>query len=283
VVGKFPPAMVKPVPVTPTEFTVTGEVPVEDSVIGSPVGEFTVTLPKLRLVVLTERVGIGIAAPIPLNDTTVFPLVESLATVSWPPAVPLVVGSNCTRSVRVCEGFSVTGKVPPTNVKPEPVIAAELTVTGVVPVEVSVIGNVVGEFRVTLPKTRFEVLAAIDGFANGVAAIPVPARATTALVLLEELLLIVSCPLDTPLAVGLNCICRVVVCEGFSVIGKLPPTSVNPVPLIVAEVIVTGETPVEVSVRVCICIELTAMLPKLRLLELNERSLPFAPCPCILS
>ena len=63
--------------------------------------------------------------------------------------------------------------------------------------------------------------------------------------------------------------------------GKVPPVSVKPVPAIAAEFTVTGEVPVDVSVRVCICAEFTATLPKSRLVVLTDSPPPFAPCPCI--
>jgi hypothetical protein len=49
----------------------------------------------------------------------------------------------------------VTGKVAPDTVKPVPLIAAELIVTGAVPVEVNVTGSVDAMFTVTLPNARF--------------------------------------------------------------------------------------------------------------------------------
>jgi hypothetical protein len=55
-------------------------------------------------------------------------------------------------------GFSVTGRLPPTIVKPAPVIATEFTVTDEVPVDVSVNDCVVAVFTVTLPKLRFAAL-----------------------------------------------------------------------------------------------------------------------------
>ena len=55
--------------------------------------------------------------------------------------------------------------------KPVPVIAAEFTVTGDVPVDVSVNDCVVAVFTVTLPKLRLPGLTANCGFA---AAVPVP-------------------------------------------------------------------------------------------------------------
>jgi len=64
------------------------------------------------------------------------------------------VGSNFTLKVTDWVGFSVTGKVAPDIVNPVPVNAAELMVTGAVPVEVNVTGSVDAVFTVTLPKAR---------------------------------------------------------------------------------------------------------------------------------
>ena len=83
---------------------------------------------------------------------------------------------------------------------------AELTVTGDVPVEVRVNDWTVGVFTVTLPKLR--VAALTDNCGLG-AAVLVPLRATVAVLPVEELLLMVSCPLALPAVVGLNCTCRV--------------------------------------------------------------------------
>jgi hypothetical protein len=76
---------------------------------------------------------------VPLTaTTTVLPLDELLPIVICPLAAPVAVGRYCTCSVTACIGFSVTGKMPPTIVKPVPVIAAEFTVTAAVPVDVKV-------------------------------------------------------------------------------------------------------------------------------------------------
>ena len=126
--------------------------------------------------------------PVPLRATTaVLPLVELLLIVICPVRAPAVVGSNCSCSVRACVGFSVTGKLPPMMVKPAPVIAAEFTVTGVVPVEVSVNDCVVAVLTATLPKLRLAALSVNRGFA----AVPVPPRVTKAVPPVVELLLIV--------------------------------------------------------------------------------------------
>ena len=72
--------------------------------------------------------------------------------------------------------------------KPVPVMAAELSVTGVVPVEVSVTDCVDAVFTVTLPKLRL-----VEPIVNcAFAAVPVPPRDTTAVAPLVESLLIVS-------------------------------------------------------------------------------------------
>jgi hypothetical protein len=204
---------------------------------------------------------------VPLKATAaVLPLDELLLIVICPLAVPVAVGRNCTCMVIDCVGFSVTGKLPPTIVKPVPVIAAELTVTGAVPVDVSVNDWVVDVFTVTLPKLRLPALSVNWGLGT---AVLVPFRATTDVEPVNELLLIVICPLAVPVAVGRNCTCSVTACVGFSVIGKLPPTIVKPEPVMVAELTVTGAVPVEVSVNDWVVAVFTVTLPKLKVAELT--------------
>jgi len=66
-----------------------------------------------------------------------------------------VVGSNCTVNVAVgLDDVRVNGKVTPENEYPGPVIAAELTVTDAVPVELKVRDCVVAVPTATLPKDR---------------------------------------------------------------------------------------------------------------------------------
>jgi hypothetical protein len=90
--------------------------------------------------------------------------------------------------------------------KPVPVIVAESTVTGDVPEEVTVNDCVVTVFTVTFPKLRLPALRVNWGLG---AAVLVPLKATVAVLPVDELLLMVSCPLAVPVAVGLNCTCRV--------------------------------------------------------------------------
>src|SRR5438270_886332 len=101
--------------------------------------------------------------------------------------------------------------------KPAPVIAAEFTISGDVPVDVSVNDCLVAVFTVTLPKLTPPALTVNSGLC---AAVPVPPRATTAVQPVDELLSMVICPLAVPVTVGRNCTCRVIDCVGFSVAGK---------------------------------------------------------------
>ena len=129
------------------------------------------------------------AVPVPVRETVaVLPLVELLLIASCPVRAPDVVGSNCSFSVRVWLGFSVAGKLPPMILKPVPVIVAEFTVTGVVPVEVTVKDCTVAVFTVALPKLRLPALIVNCGFA----AVPVPLSTIEIVLPLVELLVMFS-------------------------------------------------------------------------------------------
>ena len=176
----------KPVPVNAAVVMVTGAVPLELSVTGNVVGAFTVTLPNARLAGLMVNCGFGttVAVPVPVRLTTAVLLVdESLWIVNCPEAAPVAVGSNCTFRVTDCPGFKVTGNVAPETVKPVPAKISELMVTGAVPLELSVTGCVDAVFSVTSPNIRLTALSVNCGL---VAAVPVPLRLTTAVLLVEE-------------------------------------------------------------------------------------------------
>ena len=96
----------------------------------------------------------------------------------------------------------MTGNVAPDIVKPVPVNAAELMVTGAVPVEVNVTGCVDAVFSVTSPNIR---LTCAERQLRTGTAVPVPLRLTTAVLLVDELLWIVSWPVAAPAVVGSNC------------------------------------------------------------------------------
>ena len=159
----------------------------------------------------------------------------------------MAVGLNWTCSVSDWFGFNVAGKPPLTRENPAPLIVTEFTVTGAVPVELKVSVCIVDVFTVTSPKLRLPALIVNCGLG---AAILVPLKATVVALPVEELLLIVNAPFAAPVAMGLNWTCSVSDWFGFNVAGKLPPTKAKPVPLIVAELIVTGAVPVELRVSV---------------------------------
>ena len=77
----------------------------------------------------------------------------------------------------------------PDSVYPVPLSVAESMVTGDVPVEVNVTGCVEAVFTVTSPNVRLAALIVSCGLN---AAVPVPLKLTTAVVLVDELLWIVS-------------------------------------------------------------------------------------------
>jgi hypothetical protein len=165
------------------------------------------------------------------------------------------------------------------------VIVAADTVTGAVPVDVRVMDWAVVVFTVTLPKVRVDALKVSCGLAWGFkVADPVPLKLTNVVAPLAESLLTVICPLTAPADTGLNWTCKVTDCDGFSVAGKLPPTSVNPAPVMAAELIVSGDVPVDVSTNDCVDELFTVTLPKLKLVALAvscEAVAWDAPLPCI--
>ena len=83
----------------------------------------------------------------------------------------------------------MTGNVAPDIVNPAPLNGAELIVTGAVPVEVNVTGCVDDVFTVTSPNVRLAALTVNCGLNT---AVPVPLKLTTAVLLVDELLWMVS-------------------------------------------------------------------------------------------
>jgi hypothetical protein len=134
----MPATIENPAPEITVELTVTGEVPVEVSVRYCTEAVSTVTSPKDKLPELTDNRGFGIAIPVPLNATAIFPEVELLLIVNCPVAAPAAPGMNCTCNVIDWPGLSITGNSAPTILNPLPVTLAAFTVTAAVPVEVNV-------------------------------------------------------------------------------------------------------------------------------------------------
>lgn len=95
VTGNVAPENVNPAPVRAAALTVTGEVPVEDSVTESVMGVLIGSSPKLKVVAL--KVSTGLVVSVPLRGiVAVAPLEELLEMVIVPLADPAVVGLNVT-------------------------------------------------------------------------------------------------------------------------------------------------------------------------------------------
>jgi hypothetical protein len=73
------------------------------------------------------------------------------------------VGANSTFRVIALLGFNVAGNVAPDTVKPVPVKAAELMVTGAEPLEVKVTDFLIGVFNATVPNDKLVALRLKDG------------------------------------------------------------------------------------------------------------------------
>jgi hypothetical protein len=140
-------------------------------------------------------------------------------------------------------------------------------VTGAVPVEVNVTGCVEAVFTVTSPNVRLVALIVNCGLGDGGldTVVPVPLKLTTAVLLVDELLWIVSWPDAAPAVAGSNCTFRVIDWFGFKVAGNVAPDTVKPPPLAVAELMVTGAVPVDVSVTGSVEAVFTVTLPNAKL------------------
>jgi hypothetical protein len=106
--------------------------------------------------------------PIPLRAIVNVGFVdEVLLMLNWPAAVPTDDGSNVSVTVIACPGFSVFGRLTGEDEKPLPVTENEFTVTGAVPLEVSVTVCVVELFTTAEPKemlVAFTVNADVAAF-----------------------------------------------------------------------------------------------------------------------
>jgi hypothetical protein len=184
---------VKPVPATESALTFTAAVPVEDRVSVCVAAVFTFTLPKAMLDEL--MLSVGTAAPSDRAKVSVTPLALAVRVTAAPEveaapdlteetvAVKLAVVAP---AATVTEAGTVTALLLLARLTAKPPLAA-------------------AAFRVTLqltvPAPVTEPLVQLSALSTGT---PVPLRPTTVDVPLEELLVIVNCPVTGPDAVGLN-------------------------------------------------------------------------------
>ena len=122
--------------------------------------------------------------------------------------------------------------------------------------------------QASVPAAVMVPLVQLSELSAAAVAVPVPLRLTTAEGLVEELLVMVNCPVAAPAVEGSNCKVSVAAWLGFNVTGNEAPDIVKPVPDSAAALMVTGAVPVDVNVSNFVEAMLTATLPKLMLVEL---------------
>jgi hypothetical protein len=98
----------------------------------------------------------------------------------------------------------------------------------------------------------------------------VPLRLIAAVLLADELLWMVSRPGTAPAVVGSNSTSSVSAKFGFKVTGNVAPEIANPIPINVAELMVTGPVPVELNVTGWVVGVFTGTLPNATLLGLTD-------------
>jgi hypothetical protein len=152
----------------------------------------TVTLPKFS--VDGETDNDPAALPLPASEMLIVGLVET--TEMAPLALPALRGANTELKVTLWPAVNVRGAVTPCWLNPVPVVVTFEMVTLLVPVLVSVSGNVSLFPTCTLPKLR------LDGTATRPPAVmPVPDNGTVS-VASDALLVMVRSPLTGPVELG---------------------------------------------------------------------------------
>jgi hypothetical protein len=212
--------MVKPVPVSVAELTVTDAVPLEERTTVWVVGVFTATFPNAKLVVLKLSVGTpAFTCKIKVSDTP--PALAPRVTV-WSVVAADTVAVNVALvapEATVTEAGTVTAEL----------LLDKLTV--IPPLPAAVLSATVQE---SVPEPTMDALTQ-DSALNAAVAdadVPVPLRATTTVPLVEEVLVTVICPVAAPVATGLNCTSKSKVPPAATVMGRAAwPLRAKPCPL----------------------------------------------------
>ena len=128
------------------------------------------------------------------------------------------------------------------------------------------------EFSVTVqafvPDPVMDALLQLSAL-SAAEAVPVPLRLIAVAALVDELLLMVNCPVAVPAAVGSNCTVSVTAWPEFNVNGKVAPDTAKLAPVSVAELTVTGAVPADVRVTDCgAAAVFTTTLPNAKLVAL---------------
>jgi hypothetical protein len=203
---------------------------------------------------------------VPVRETVEVPPVAALLLiVSVPVATAVLCGANVICKVIDWPTARVMGRVAGPSEKPTPVIAAELMVRAEVPDDVNVNDKVFVEPSLTFPKLRAVLLGVIPG----VAAVPVPFRATVDALPVVQLLDKVKAPLTVPAVWGANVTGMARVCPGDRLAGRVGAPIENPVPVSEAEFNDAALLPEEVKVTVAVVVVPLVTFPKSRELVLS--------------
>ena len=173
------------------------------------------TLPKA----MEEGFSVKVPArPVPDKGMDTVGLLALEITVRLPLTAPLTVGVKDTLNVTLAAGASVKGGLIPVRPNAEPVVFAEDSTTGAVPILVSVSASVAVLPTATLPKLTVGRLAAIFPTT------PQP-LSDTETVGLDALLLNAIAPLMYPAALGVNLIVTVAPWPELSESGNAGPVT----------------------------------------------------------
>lgn len=256
VTGNVTPDMLNPVPDSAPALMVSAEVPDEVRVTLCVDGVFRSTLPKAMVVEPTESAG-----PLtPSCRAKVFVTPPAVAVIVAVVAVVTAVAVAVKEAVvafagTVTEAGSVTALLlleRETASPPAPAAAFRVTVQASVAAP---------ESEASVQETALRAPVAT--------AVPFPLSVTTLVPPVPALLLMVIEPLAALAVVGSNVTVSVTVWPGFSVAGKVPPVTVNPVPERVAELMVRAAVPEDVSVTVCVVDVFTVTSPNDRVAALT--------------
>jgi hypothetical protein len=239
------PDVEKPGPLTVTEATVRGAVPVELRVIDCTTGVLSVTLPNPSEVALIFKAAVA-----------AFNCNEVVRELFWVFAVSVTDWALLTKAALAVNlaVAAVAGTVIELGTLTALLLLARLTIRPPVGAEPD---------KVTLHASAsdpvIDVLAQDTALMVGGRVVPAPLKAT---VTVGALLEIVNCPVMAPALLGLNWMVPITDCPGFNVYGRLAPRIENPAPEIEAEEIVIAVVPTAVSVTEFVTAVPTATFPK---------------------
>jgi hypothetical protein len=231
----------------------------------------TVTVPKLRLVELTAKDPTD--APVPDSGIARLGFDAFEVRTMLPLAAPEEVGVKLALKLALWPAFKLNGRLIPFTLNPLPLAVAAEIVTAVPPLFVTVSDKLWLLPTVTVPKLRLAALAVKEPTDA-----PVPESGIVE-VGFEAFEVTVKLPLAAPEAVGAKVTLKLALWPALKVIGIEIPLTLNPLPLVATEEIVTLVPPVLVSVSGKVFALPILTLPKFRLPLLRPSAPGKVPVP----